>query len=346
MLADRLGKAWRAHRGETSIDPVMRFSDQGLVLGAGTVLAPARGPSRDISIDPLEPRLQALLAAAHLRRPAAGALAHLRKAAERWNEGEGALASMHLALSRLDRLQQPEADAHRLFLADGLLKNGVPADAIVDAIEAGAPDFEGLRKYNPDQPRVPAGSGRPSGEWTTGGGGSPVNSPSGAGAGARSAVAPAPASAPAKVPEAKPPTTQPPQPEVNPSTITPAVLTTSDSSPGGPQAQVNPSTITAAGTASIHACTIARLDCVNAAFAASDYPDAPNDNFPTEDIKNCREADTACDLLSMAVEDVPFLDYGGVIFPHRGVVIMQKGRLDVYFPPPSPGLFPRIRRMI
>ena len=75
---------------------------------------------------------------------------------------------MHLALSRLEKLREPEADAHRLFLADGLMNSGVPADEIVITVEMGPAAFERLRKYSPDQPRVPAGSGRPSGQWTSG----------------------------------------------------------------------------------------------------------------------------------------------------------------------------------
>ncbi|MEJ0067394.1 MAG: hypothetical protein WDM85_20000 [Caulobacteraceae bacterium] len=46
----------------------MRFSDEGLVLGAGTVLAPPGASSRDIAIDIADPRLLALLSAAHRRR--------------------------------------------------------------------------------------------------------------------------------------------------------------------------------------------------------------------------------------------------------------------------------------
>ena len=91
------------------------------MLGAGTILAASGKSGRDVSIGSRERRLGALLSAAHQRRPTAGALVHLRKAAERWNQGQDALAAMHLALSRLDRLEHPEADAHRLFLADGLL---------------------------------------------------------------------------------------------------------------------------------------------------------------------------------------------------------------------------------
>jgi hypothetical protein len=143
MLADQLAKAWRERRGSVAIDAAMRFSDEGLVLGAGTVLAPTGDSGRDVSIEPAEPRLRALLAAAHRRPPAAGALAHLRKAAQRWNEGADVLAAMHLALSGLGRLERPRADAHRLFLADGLLKSGLEAGAIIAAIEAGGAAGEG-----------------------------------------------------------------------------------------------------------------------------------------------------------------------------------------------------------
>jgi len=42
---------------------------------------------------------------------------------------------MHLALSGLGRLERPQADAHRLFLADGLLQSGLEPDAILAAID-------------------------------------------------------------------------------------------------------------------------------------------------------------------------------------------------------------------
>ena len=168
MLSEWLGKEWLARCASTPIDPVMRFSDEGLVLGAGTVLAPAATSDRSISMDRLELRLLALLAAAHRRTPTAAALAHIRKAIERRREGEEALAAMHLALSLEARLEQPEADAHRLFLADGLLDAGVDAETILKALDLGASAVELLSRYSPDQPRVPAGSGRASGQWTNG----------------------------------------------------------------------------------------------------------------------------------------------------------------------------------
>ena len=191
-------------RRSTAIDPLMRFTDEGLVFGAGTVLAKSEPSSRQVSIDLSEPRLQVLLTAAHLRAPTGAALAHLGKAAKCWSEGHDAFAALHLALSRLDRLERAESDAHRVFLADGLLKHGIEADAIIAAIEAGPPSLEKLQKYDPDQPRVPPGSGRQSGEWTSGGGDSAGDSqPS-----LNSQLAPG----------------LQPEPEVNPRTILPTAV--------------------------------------------------------------------------------------------------------------------------
>ena len=223
MLAERLDKAWGARLRSTANDPVMRFSDEGLVLGAGTVLAKSGGSGRDNTINPLAPRLQALLAAAHLRRPTAEALAHLRKAAERWRDGQDALAAMHLVLSQVDRLEEPEADAHRLFLADGLLNAGLEEPAIIAAIEAGGPALEQFVKYNQDQPRVPAGSGRTSGEWTASDG-VPASSPSDMDS--RGVAQPGAASAAASGSTTKPPqtTAESLQAEVNPNTVAPAKI--------------------------------------------------------------------------------------------------------------------------
>lgn len=167
MLSEQLNKAWVAQRNSTAMDVTMRFATEGLVLGVGTVLAKSAGGARRISIDPREPRFRALLVAAHLRSPTAESLAHLRKAAQRWSDGQDGLAAMHLALSGLDRLARPELDAYRLFLADGLLRAGLKSSALIAAIEAGDAALGGVQKYSPDQPRVPAGSGRTSGEWTS-----------------------------------------------------------------------------------------------------------------------------------------------------------------------------------
>jgi hypothetical protein len=58
--------------------------------------------------------------------------------------------------------------AYRLFLAGVALEKGLDPRDLMNALgfPRAAQDIE---KYNPDQPRVPAGSGRESGEWTTDG---------------------------------------------------------------------------------------------------------------------------------------------------------------------------------
>jgi hypothetical protein len=296
MLADRLGKAWEACRASTTIDRNMRFADEGLVLGAGTILARSRGSARDIAIDANGHRLTALLAAAHLRNPSFSDLAHLRKAAEVWSQGDDALAAMHLALSRLNQLREPEADAHRLFLADGLLKSGVPADEIVFAIERGPAAFQRLHKYSADQPRVPAGSGRPSGQWTSGSAGG-----------------------------AAPSSTSSPPGTLNTGVIMPII--------------------------GDDACNLARTDCVQHAMIDDYGKAAANDNFDPQvtavrRMADCAKTNVLCSMVSFGVEVLPNAVRGAAIFPDGGVVVMEKGKEDMYIPrggriPPQTILRPR-----
>ena len=158
MLSEQLERAWRQRRQSAPIEAEVRFAEEGLLLGAGTLLASSGAES-----SAPDARMTVLMTAAHLKAPSATALAHLRKAAQRWREGDDALASMHLALSGLGRLRWPEADARRLFFADTLLDAGVAADDLLKALTA-APIADSLARYSPDQPRVPAGSGRASGQ--------------------------------------------------------------------------------------------------------------------------------------------------------------------------------------
>ncbi|MGA7383632.1 MAG: hypothetical protein WBW81_02720 [Methylocella sp.] len=83
--------------------PRMEISGEELMLGAGTVLA---GMAQDERARPRlalddEPRALALLATAYERPVDVRLLAKLRRAAELWNEGEKALAHIHLAYASL-----------------------------------------------------------------------------------------------------------------------------------------------------------------------------------------------------------------------------------------------------
>jgi hypothetical protein len=139
------------------------FRADQLELGAGTVLAKAAAAVTDES----DRRLTALLAVAYGPVVAADALGHVRAAIARRRAGDSARADLHLALSRLNRLRHPEDASRRLFMGDRLMRGGVSPEAIMKVLHEAAAGGAGLLKYNPDQPRVPAGSGRPSGEWTT-----------------------------------------------------------------------------------------------------------------------------------------------------------------------------------
>ncbi len=79
--------------------PRMEILGEGLTLGAGTVLAgmgqDERGRPR-LALDD-EPRALALLATAYEGLVDVRLLGQLRRACERWTEGEKALAHIHLA---------------------------------------------------------------------------------------------------------------------------------------------------------------------------------------------------------------------------------------------------------
>lgn len=78
---------------------------------------------------------------------------------------------MHLAHARLGELQYPHDAARRLVIVDALLKTASSARKIFEALKLDH-SYDGAleRDYNPAESRVPAGSSKPSGEWTADGG--------------------------------------------------------------------------------------------------------------------------------------------------------------------------------
>ncbi len=138
------------------------------MLGAGTVLIPAEGVRRLTSLDGHEARVLALLSVAYGKAVAPAALGNIARAADAWRQGDDCLAYIHLAHSRQSELQDCYEAARRLFLAEGFLEAGGSPSALftldldetyIDAVE---------KVYNPAEPRVPAGSGRISDQWTRG----------------------------------------------------------------------------------------------------------------------------------------------------------------------------------
>ncbi len=158
MRLDEMDKRWE----DASAGPIARetaFAGDFLVLGAQTRLAKVGAP-----VD--EARLGALLGAAHGRSALASSLRHVRRAVETWRDGQKPLALTHLALSGPAKLAHPKEDARRLFLADALIEAGVEPSDIVKALGLD-PAPNALEKFDPDQPRVPAGD-TDGGQWTSG----------------------------------------------------------------------------------------------------------------------------------------------------------------------------------
>jgi hypothetical protein len=69
-----------------------------------------------------------------------------------------------LAFTGLPKLESAN-DAYRLYLAGALLDDGLPPREMLAGLGLDR-TMRQLDKYDPDQPRVPAGSGRECGQWT------------------------------------------------------------------------------------------------------------------------------------------------------------------------------------
>ena len=64
--------------------------------------------------------------------------------------------------------RNPREAARCLFIVDQFIKGGTSPRAVFEALGLGSTYIDAVEKlYNPDQPRVPAGNGRASGEWTS-----------------------------------------------------------------------------------------------------------------------------------------------------------------------------------
>lgn len=89
--------------------------------------------------------------------------------------GEKSLAQLHLSFARLPPFTVDQAFS--LFAADELLKIGLSPRALMKGLGFDPAPLDALEKYNPDQPRIPAGNGRASGRWGSAGDGGTVPAP-------------------------------------------------------------------------------------------------------------------------------------------------------------------------
>ncbi len=169
-MLSSLRKDFTGRARHQPFDAAITFKPRGLVFGIGTVLVPFARDTR-VSLDAdaaANDRLVALLAVAGRGRLPAGCVTQVGKALDEWSRGDKALAAIRLAFARLPGVGDWD-EAYALFLAETLLDEGLPPRDLLaglGTLAAVAP----LLKDRPDQPRVPAGNGRASGEYGSTGG--------------------------------------------------------------------------------------------------------------------------------------------------------------------------------
>ncbi len=91
----------------------------------------------------------------------------MRRADAQYACGEIGLALVHLARARLPRLADPEGAAHRLFIGEALLEDGLAPRDLLKICDIDPTILDGIKKdFDPAEPRIPAGNRIESGEWT------------------------------------------------------------------------------------------------------------------------------------------------------------------------------------
>jgi len=145
----------------------MTITGEGLTLGAGTVLAARRRYGIGLDLDRAGERLLTLLSIAYNPPISAAVIDNVRRASRAWADGDACLAHIHLARSGLPPLSEDEAAPFRLFAAARLIDQGISPRTILEYCAIDAASLDALKaNFNPDEPRIPAGSGPESGEWT------------------------------------------------------------------------------------------------------------------------------------------------------------------------------------
>jgi hypothetical protein len=164
---NELNKRWDDHVCRGRYHPGLLIKDAGLVLGADTILVrmgETRSGAKALAVEADRERLLTLLGVSCWDQVPPGIVKTIENASEQWRRGEKALAHIHLAFTGLPRLESAN-DAYRPYLAEALLDDGLPPREMLAELGLGRA-MRQLDKYDPDQPRMPAGSGRESGQWT------------------------------------------------------------------------------------------------------------------------------------------------------------------------------------
>lgn len=145
--SDAFERDWRDRSLGRPLHREMTFTQAGLVLGRGTLLAEfgkeglAAG---SLAFDSEEARILSLLTATFAVPVAPHVVEKIRRAGEFWRAGEKALAQIRLALMGLPKID--ETGAYRLFLAATTLEKGLSPSDLMKAL--GFPRAaRGIEKY-------------------------------------------------------------------------------------------------------------------------------------------------------------------------------------------------------
>jgi hypothetical protein len=153
---NELQKRWDDHVSRGRYHPCLAIKDAGLVLGAATILVrmgETRSAAKASCACSRSGAASESARCSYRDQVPPGIVKNIEKASEQWGRGEKALAHIHLAFTGLPRLESAN-DAYRLPPREMLAELGLGRA------------MRQLDKFDPDQPRVPAGSGRESGQWT------------------------------------------------------------------------------------------------------------------------------------------------------------------------------------
>ena len=139
-----LRSTWTQQVRTASFHASLSFTEEGIVLGAGTVLA-----EDEAELGRKGERILALLSTAYRRPVLPAVLDNLRHAAREAARGKSRARDNHLAHTGLPPLVEDE-DARRLFIADRLLASGIAPRTLLEAqaIDTGPLDLLAEQRFD------------------------------------------------------------------------------------------------------------------------------------------------------------------------------------------------------
>ncbi len=154
---ESFNEGFRARLAKAPLRRTLAFTEAGLTLGAGAIIAKmtmdARGRPAGLALEGEEDAILVRFAAAFGKAASPHVIGNLSCASKQWSRGDKCLAYIHLAHTGLPEIDA--AGAYRLALCEQALDLGATPRAIYRALDLEPPTPFG--KFDADQPRVPAG---------------------------------------------------------------------------------------------------------------------------------------------------------------------------------------------